>query len=208
MRKLLKISLIFMCLVFVSSAAYSEVQFYLYGRGNFVRSSGSESGYEVGVNEFPLVSSHRKYGAGFGLKFGRTFFFGLEGSYNFGGKAVYTDPSDDDAVEMDTYKTALGFLTLGLNLVRGPVFRLYINGGGGVCYYLEAEEKTYVSELDIAVEVDAVEGRYKSAAFGGIGLELYFSQTGGFLLNGRYLRINDEVPQSMFVVLAGLVWRF
>lgn len=206
--RVLKIAFISICLVLFSTAAYSEVQFYIFGKGNFIGASGSESDYEIGVNEFPLVSSHQNYGTGFGLKFGGTLFIGLEGHYNFGGKAIHTDPSDNDTVEMDTYKCTSGFLTLGVNIVRSSVLRLYINGGGGVSYYVDAEGKTYVSEDNIAVEVDPLEKKYKLAGFGGIGLELYFSQTGGILLNARYLHIGVEEPQPIYMVMAGLVWKF
>lgn len=206
--KLLKIAFILICLVVFSTAAYSDVQFYLFGRGNFIGTSGSESDYEIGANEFPLVFSHQNYGTGFGLKFGGTIFIGLEGHYNFGGKAIHKDPSDNDTVEMDTYKYTSGFLTLGLNIVRNSVFRLYINGGGGISYYIDAEEKTYVSELGFAVEVDPLEEKYKLAGFGGIGLELYFSQTGGILLNARYLHIDVDKPQPIYMVMGGLVWKF
>jgi hypothetical protein len=206
--KSLRILLIFVCLVFVSTLAHGDSRFYVFGKASFFSSSGSIDDYEVGVNEFPLVSSYQNYGVGFGLTFGKTLFAGIEGHYNFSGKVTLTDPVDPDTVEVNTYKYASGIFTLGVNFVRSQSIRLYINGGGGFRYTLESEPMSYISEQGIDVRVDPPEKKFLLEAFGGLGIEVYFSKSTGVLLNGRYSFVNAEDPQYSFVVLAGVIHRF
>ena len=196
-------------LFLISAFAYSDTHFYLFGKGNFIGSAGSESDYVVGENEFPIVSSHQNYGAGFGLTVGKQAFFGIEGHYNLSGKVTLTDPSDNDTVEVDTYKYISGFLTIGFNVVSKRVMRLYINGGGGVIRYLDADEtRSYVSQLGAETDLEPVDKKTPLSGFGGVGLEIYFSQSGGIFLNGRYLFVDVEDAPPIFTVVAGFVFRF
>lgn len=206
--KTLKTIFIGVCLVLISTLAYGDSQFFVFGRGSLIPASGSESDYEVGVNEFPLVSAFQNFGLGLGLTFGKVVFAGIEGHYNFNGKATLTDPSDDDTVEIDTYRYASGLFTLGVNVVRSRTVRLYINGGGGVRYNLDSETKSYTSALGFFTDIDPPEKKYLLEAFGGVGIELYLSQTSGLLLSGRYSYVDIDDPQASFVVLAGIVYRF
>jgi hypothetical protein len=204
--KAFKSILIGVCLVSVSALAYGDSQISVFGKFNAV--PGYEGTYEEGVNDFPIVSDYQNYGLGLGLTFGKTIFAGIEGHYNFNGKAILTDPSDGDTVQVDTYRYASGFFTLGVNLMRSRTVRLYINGGGGIRYNLDSEIKTYTSELGYETEIDPPEKKYLTEAFGGVGVELYFSPSSGVVLNGRYSYVNFESPQTYFVVLAGVVYRF
>lgn len=207
--KLLRITLIALCLFSLSALAYSDTYFYLFSKGNFIASVGDEFDYELGENEFPLVSSHQNYGAGFGITFGKEAFFGIEGHYNLSGKVTLTDPSDNDTVEVDTYKYVSGFLTIGFNIVRSRSMRLYINGGGGISYYLDAKEtKSYVSRLGIETEVEPPDKKYPLAGFGGVGLEIYISQSSGILFSGRYLFVDVEDPPAVFIGMIGFVYKF
>jgi len=206
--KTLKVISILGCLVLLSTLAYGDSHFYVFGKGNFIGSSGSSDDYVEGENEFPIVSAYKNYGVGFGLTFGKVVFAGIEGHYNLSGKVTLTDPSDDDTVEVNTYKYASGIFTLGVNIVRNQTVRLYINGGGGVRYNLDAETQAYTSELGYEVEIEPSEKKYLLEAFGGVGLELYLSQTTGLFFNGRYSYVDFEDPQMAIVVLAGLVYRF
>lgn len=206
--RVLKAILISVFLIFITSSAWSEVRFYLFGKANFVASSGSESDYKPGENDFPLTSSHKNYGAGFGLTIGSTLFIGVEGHYNLNGKAILTDPSDNDTVEVDTEKYISGFLTLGLNIVKSRSFRLYISGGGGSCRYSEGETKTYVSELGYETEIYPPEEKSCLAGFGGAGLELYINRSSGLTLAGRYLYLNLEKSQTVLMAMAGFIWKF
>lgn len=204
--KAFKAIFICVCLVSTSALAYADSQFSVFGKFNAV--PGYQGTYEEGVNDFPIVSDYQNYGLGLGLTFGKTIFAGIEGHFNFNGKATLTDPSDDDTVQVDTYKYASGFFTLGVNIWRSRTVRLYINGGGGIRYNLDAEIKTYTSELGFETEIDPPEKKYLMEAFGGVGVEIYFSQSSGVLLNGRYSYVDFESPQTSFVVLAGIVYRF
>jgi hypothetical protein len=206
--KALRILLTLVCLVSVSTLAYSDSRFYIFGKASFFSSSGSVDDYEVGVNEFPLVSSYQNYGVGFGLTFGKTLFAGIEGHYNFSGKVTLTDPVDPDTVEVNTYKYASGIFMLGVNFVRSQSIRLYINGGAGARYTLDSETKSYLSDQGFIVEIDPPEKKFLLEAFGGLGIEVYFSRSSGLLLNGRYSYVDAEDPQFSFVVLAGIVHRF
>lgn len=206
--KTLKIISILGCLVLLSTLAYGDSYFYVFGRGNFIGASGSVDDYVEGENEFPIASAYKNYGAGFGLTFGKVVFAGIELHYNLSGKATLTDPSDDDTLEINTYKYASGIFTLGVNIVRNQTVRLFINGGGGVRYNLDAESQTYTSELGFAVEIEPPEKKFLFEAFGGAGLELYISQSTGLFFNGRYSYVNFDDSQMAIVVLTGLVYRF
>jgi hypothetical protein len=206
--KTLKVISILGCLVLLSTLAYGDSHFFVFGKGNFIGSSGSSDDYVEGENEFPIVSAYKNYGVGFGLSFGKVVFAGIEGHYNLSGKATLTDPSDNDTVEVNTYKNASGIFTLGVNIVRNQTVRLYINGGVGVRYNLDAEIQTYTSELGYEVEIEPPEKKFLLEAFGGLGLELYLSQTTGLFFNGRYSYVDLDDPQMAIVVLAGLVYRF
>ncbi len=206
--KALRILLTLICLVIVSTLAYSDSRFCVFGKANFFRSSGTLADYMVGVNEFPLVSSYQNFGLGLGLTFGKTLFAGIEGHYNFSGKVTLTDPVDPDTVEVNTYKYASGIFTLGVNFVRSQSVRLYINGGTGVRYSLDSETRSYISEQGFDVEIDPPEKKLLLEAFGGLGLEIYFSRSSGVLLSGRYSYVKAEDPQFSFIILAGVVHRF
>lgn len=206
--KTMKTVFICVCLILVSGLAYGDSQFAVFGKVNFIPGSGSEADYEVGVNEFPIVSAYKNYGLGLGLSFGQVVFAGIEGHYNLSGKAIMTDTSDDDTVEVDTYRYVTGLFTLGVNVVRNRKVRLYIQGGGGVRYNLDAETKTYYSELGYETDIDPPEKKLLLEAFGGVGIEVYFSQSSGLLLNGRYTYVGLESFHTTFTVLAGIVYRF
>lgn len=206
--KTVKVISILGCLVLLSTLAYGDSHFYVFGKGNFIGSSGSSDDYLEGENEFPLVSPYQNYGAGFGLTFGKVVFAGIEGHYNLSGKATLTDPTDDDTLEINTYKYASGIFTLGMNLVRNQTVRLYINGGGGVRYNLDAETQNYTSDLGFEVIIEPPEKKFFLEAFGGAGLELYLSQSTGLFFSGRYSYVDTDDPQMAIVVLTGLVYRF
>ncbi len=204
---------VFFMVVFVgmvSISSFGEVQFYLFGRGNFVGETGSAADYVEGENDFPVASAYRTYGGGFGLTFGKGVFIGLEGHYNLSGKVTLTDTSDEDTVEINTYKSASGYVTLGFCLVRNRYVRFYVNGGGGIRQIMEElETKTYVSEMGYETLIEPPEKKSHFAGFGGAGLEIYFSRSGGLFAGGRYLVYTVEgESRTMLVVLAGFVVRY
>lgn len=207
MRSLKVIGLVF-GIVLIAGSAFSDSRFSIFGKVNFIAATGLESDYEVGVNEFPLVSAYQNLGFGFGLTFGKNLFAGIEAHYNLSGKVTLTDPVDPDTVEVETYKYASGLFIVGFNLVNNQKVRVYLNGGGGVRYNLEDEIKSYVSESGYLTEVDPPDKRFILEGFGGAGLELYLSRNSGILLSGRYVYIALEESQKAMVVLAGVVYRF
>lgn len=206
--KALRIFLTLFCLLLVSTLAYSDSRFCVFGKANFFRSSGSTADYMVGVNEFPLASSYQNYGLGLGWTFGKTLFAGIEGHYNLSGKVTLTDPIDPDTVEVNTYRYASGIFTLGVSFVRSQSIRLFLNGGTGVRYSLNSETVSYISERSFDVEIDPPEKKLLLEVFGGLGIEIYFSRSSGVLLSGRYSYVKAEGPQFSFIILAGVVHRF
>jgi hypothetical protein len=124
------------------------------------------------------------------------------------GKAILTDTSDGDTVEVDTEKYISAFLTAGLNIVKSRSLRLYISGGGGSCKYSEGETKTYVSKFGYETEIYPPGEKNCLAWFGGAGLELYINQSSGLVLAGRYLYLSLEKPQTVLMAMAGLIWKF
>ncbi len=206
----LKVLCIVFGIVLIAGSAFGDSRFSVFGKVNFIAATGVDSDYEVGVNEFPLVSAYQNLGIGFGLTFGKNLFAGIEAHYNLSGKVTLTDPNpvDPDTVEVDTYKYASGLFIVGFNLVNNQRVRVYLNGGGGIRYNLEDEIKSYVSENGYLTEVDPPDKRFILEGFGGAGLELYLSRNTGILLSGRYVYIALEESQKAMVVLAGVVYRF
>ena len=206
--KPLKIISAVILFVLGTSLAYSDTNFYFFGKSNFVNSAGSEADYKEGENDFPIMSSHQTFGGGFGLTFGsKGAFFGIEGHYNLSGETILTDPSDNDTVTIETYKYASGFLTLGFNIINNNSMRLYIGAGGGISYTSGAEMETYTSDKGYETQIEVPEKKYPLTGFGGIGLEIYFSPNTGFLLSGRYLYTDLDQPQTMIVAMVGLVFK-
>lgn len=208
--KVFKIILLSAFLMGMTSVlTYSETNFYLFGSGNFFRSA--ESDYEEGVIDFSIMSSHTTYGIGFGIvqTSKGVFFIGIEGHYNLSGKTDLTDPSDDDTVNINTYKNIAGYLTLGFNIVNSERFSFFINGGGGVNYISDAKEETYTSTMGYETIIEPPEKKYCFAGFGGVGFVVRLSETVGIFLNGRYLFISYEEPaESAIVGLAGFHFKF
>jgi hypothetical protein len=206
--RIIKVTLITLLLFFSTSFIYADTNLYLFGKGNFVMASGSEDDYEPGENDFPMASSFNNFGFGLGVMVeSKKVFYGLEAHYTLSGTTTLTDPSDNDKVDVDTYKHISGFLTIGFNLVHKPNLRLFINGGGGVSLVLDAEMKTYTSQLGFETQIEPPK-KYPLTVFGGIGAMINFSPSLGLWFNGRYQYLALDVPESAVVVLAGLVVRF
>ncbi len=206
--RFIKVTLITVLLFFSTSLVYSDTNLYLFGKSNFVMASGSEDDYRPGENDFPIASSFNNFGFGLGLMIdSKKVFYGLEAHYTLSSNTTLTDPSDDDKVDVDTYEHISGFLTIGFNLVHKPNLRFFINGGGGVSLVLDAEMKTYTSQLGFETQIEPPR-KYPLTVFGGIGAVLNFSNSLGLWLNGRYQYLALDVPESAVVLLAGFVLIF
>lgn len=194
---------------FSATCLFSSIKIYLLGKMNLVRAAGSESDYEVGVNEFPLAAAHTTYGFGAGVSsdYG-AMFFGFETHFNFGGTATLTDPSDNDTVDIDTYKYISGLFIVGLNIVHTSQLRLFIQGGGGVNYTLNAQSKLYTSRENYETQIDPPDNRFPISALGGAGIELDFSDRVGLMFISRYEYLALDQPQSKISVLMGLIFSF
>ena len=207
--KQFKIIFILTLLLFFSTSVYSQTQLYIFGKATFTNSSGSEADYKQDKNDFPVASSYSNFGLGLGFtKTKGPFFFGLELHYNLNGKTTLTDTSDNDKVEIDTYKYATGLIILGYNIFKNATTQFYVNGGGGVSYALDADLKVYTSQYGYETEVTPPDPKYPLTAFGGIGVVLNFSSSGSLMLSGRYQYIGQEQSQTAFVVLTGVVFSF
>jgi hypothetical protein len=155
-----------------------------------------------------MASSFNNFGFGLGLMIdSKKVFYGLEAHYTFGATTTLTDPSDDDKVDVDTYEHISGLLMIGFNLVHKPTLRLFINGGGGVSFVLDAEMKTYTSQLGFETQIEPPK-KYPITVFVGMGTVINLSPSLGLWLNGRYQYLALDVPESTVVLLAGLVVSF
>lgn len=189
--------------------AYSQTNLFLFWKGNLVQSSGTEDDYKPGENDFPIASSYRTHGFGLGVAFDYgPAFLGIEAHYNLSGKTILTDPSDNDTVQIDTYKSVLGFFFVGFNILRNDTMRFYLSVGGGVSYALDAEKKIYTSENGFETEIEVPDKKYPLAGFGGVGIELYLSSSIGLFINGRYQYIALDDPQKSVSALAGFIFSF
>ncbi len=197
--------LVLIFLILNSDSAFGKSRLYLFGLGNFMRDAGGESDYEAGTNDFPISSSHQTFGfgAGFSKDFGH-FFLGPQISYNLNGTTILTDPSDNDTVNINTYRFASLFFTLGFNLVNSDLLRLYINGGGGVSYTLNTDSRTYTSQMGYETQISPPDRKFPLSVFGGTGLDFKISSNLSIIMSGRYQYIEFKQPQTMIIVLAGI----
>lgn len=206
--KFVKIFSIFSILIFFFSVkASARTDLFIFGAMNFINSSGSASDYKEGENDFPIKNAHRTNRFGFGVSFplGKNFFIGFESNYSWGGKATLEDPSDNDSVEIDTYKNSSLFLTLGFNIFRSKNFNSFLNGGAGLNLILEKETKIYTSKLGYETQILPPKSKSNLTGFGGIGILYKMNNFIGVLLNARYLYISyEDNPEKGLEILTGL----
>jgi len=204
--KWIKRALIPVFLAVLTTGGYGAVHFYTIGKANF--NFTQNTGYEAGANDFSTHEAYTTFGAGYGLTIGSKAFFGLELHYNLSGKAILTDPSDNDTVSIDTYKYASGLLLIGFNIVRNPGIRFYIEGGGGIAYGIDIKTKTYISAQGFETIIEPPQKRSPFFGFGGLGIDLYFTHGIGMTVHARYRYLAADDPQSAVIALAGLVFSF
>jgi hypothetical protein len=210
--KILRIILVSVLLMCLTSFAFSKSSLFLFGLGNFFQDV--EGTYEEGVNDFANTSSYQVYGFGLGIMSSseKTVYTGVEVHYNLQGKVTLTDPSDDDTVEIDTYKNITGLLVLGINIVKSSVIRVFVNGGGGGKYMLSAEEQTFTSSLGYETIIEVPEKKFSLMAFGGGGVIFMFSESIGAFASGRYIHVfksdENDVSKSSIMALGGLYFSF
>lgn len=206
--KFVKIFGIFATSIFFFSVnASARTDIFIFGSMNFINSSGSASDYKEGENDFPIKNAHKTSGIGFGVSFplGKNFFIGFESHYGFGGKATLEDPSDNDSVEIDTYKNSSLLLTMGFDIFRSGNFNLFLNGGAGLNLILEKETKIYTSKFGYETEILPPQRKSNLAGFGGIGVLYRMNNYIGILANARYLYISyEDNSQNGLEILAGL----
>lgn len=204
--KLLRLILISIFCLALTTWGYGAIHFYAFGKANFI--NALDTVYEAGTNDFSTQAAYSTYGTGCGLVAGSRIFLGLEIHYNLNGTVTLTDPSDNDTVNIDTYKYASGFLTLGINIVQSIGFRLYIQGGGGIAYGIKIETKTYTSSLGFETIIEPPKKKTPIVGYGGLGMEVYFSRGIGLMAQGRYQYLASDNAQSALIIMGGLVFSF
>lgn len=214
--KILKIILVSVFLVCLTSFTYSGTNIYLFLSANQYLKAGTEDDYEPGVNDFPIMEAHQVLGLGFGISSSTSgvLSFGIEGQYNNfskASKASLVDPSDNDTVEIEAYTNIAGYLVFGLNIIRSTALTFYINAGGGAMFILGAEEKTYTSAKGYETIIEPPQKKISPAAFGGAGIIVGFSKAIALFANLRYTYIQSAEdpprPQTGINALAGLLFR-
>lgn len=118
------------------------------------------------------------------------------------------DTSDNDTVEINTYKYLTGLTILGINIFKSSGLRFFISGGVGVSYATNVEMKTYSSEYGYETKIEPSDTKYPFTVFGGVGMVLDISSNMGMLLNGRFQYMGTDQSQNAIVTQAGLVLSF
>ncbi len=210
--KIIKIfSFIIVLLAFVSANSFAKGDILIFGTMNFINSSGSASDYKEGENDFPIKNSHQTNGFGLGISFPiiKNLSIGFEGHYNLRSKATLQDPSDNDTVEIDTYKNSSLFLTLGLSFLNTKNISIFLNGGGGINFLMENDTKFYTSKLGYETQILPPKGRTNLTGFGGVGIMVKMNSKIGILANARYIYISyEDNPENGFQIMGGLNIRF
>jgi hypothetical protein len=171
---------------------------------------GSASDYALGTNDFPITPVHTSPAFGLGLAYraGR-WGFELDVRATLAAKVLMSDPSDGDAVEIDTYP----HLAAGLNVFFQPWtgrIRPYLLAGGGVDAVF-ARDRSYTSRFGYAIAVSAPRGkdRFDPEVHTGGGLFIDFSRSLGLRIEARYVWVfDDPKPVRSVQAFAGLVLGF
>ncbi|MBD3414942.1 MAG: hypothetical protein GF421_10990 [Candidatus Aminicenantes bacterium] len=204
-----KSTVMILLVLFLTNTGAGSTELYLFGKGQFIGKTGSESDYKEGENDFPAASPFSILGFGFGLTTGiYPAFFGIEAHYNLSGTTTLTDPSDNDTVKINTYRYASGFVVFGIHVLKSRRMSLFMNTGAGISTASNAELRTYTSEYGYETEIEPPEKKYPLTAFAGLGLKMKFRSFFGLLINTRYQYMDQKEPQSAFCITAGIFYSF
>lgn len=209
MRKALFFVLISASIVSFSFGQQKKFQVYLFGGLNHVLEYGSKEGYVLGENDFPVTPAHTpaSLGAAVAVFFTNNIGVELDGRYTLSSKLTLQDPSDQDAVEIDSAKHYTITLNLVYQLLSGK-FRPYVVAGGGMDKLL-AEEETYTSEYGYEIEFLAPEETIDPVANLGAGIQYFINENLKGRLDFRYVLIFDDLENvNNLNIVAGVCFSF
>jgi len=200
-----KITLLVLTVLLVVGASFGSTR-RLFGFAKWNCFAPVKMGDAEGI-DFTLARTHQALGGGLSLMFGSRLNFGLEVDSNPQGTAWLEDPSDNDRVAIYTIGFYSIFLRTNFAVINGKTLKVFIDTGAGVSMAKKhtTSAKGYMSENGAHVYVDPPEELNPFTWFAGIEIQWFFSKEAGLMLNTRYQSMNTDIPQKIFVVLAGFV---
>ena len=194
----------------LASAQERRLELSILGGVNRHFAYGAASDYALGSNDFPVTPAHTPPAFGLGLAYraGR-WGFELDVRATLAAKVMLADPSDGDAVEIETFP----HLAAGLNVFFQPWpgrIRPYLLAGGGLDAVF-ARDRSYTSRFGYAIDLPAPRGkdRFDPEAHAGGGLFIGFGRSLGIRMEARYVWVfDDPKPVRSVQAVAGLVLGF
>ena len=202
-----KKGLIFLLIFGIAAGAVfakdKKFQFSLFGGVSPIFEYGSIEDYSLGENDFPVTPSHTSpyIGLSFSYFFVKNFKVELDWKYIFSSKIILSDPSDDDAVEIDASKQYFASLNVLYQCLQCK-FRPFILVGGGVNKLL-AEAATYTSEYGYEIELGIPDKTTALFAQFGGGIDFLLSSSFGLLADVRFVYLFTE-PDNILSLFAGV----
>lgn len=158
---------------------------------------GSDSEYELGVNDFPVTPAHTPLVFGFSFaRWGRFLGGEVEGRWTLGSAVVLRDPADGDSVEVKAGPHVSVLASLVLRPFRGAV-QPYVLAGGGVDVILSKDaEVTTAYGYEISLPAPDFKNRFDPELHAGAGILIFFKPRWGMRFEGRLAWILDR-PQAV-----------
>ena len=181
--------LIILMAFLTNRAAADDVRFQisLLSGFNHVFEYGKEEEYVMGENDFPVTPAHTPLSLGITCDYflGKNIGVGFSGRFFSGSDLILRDPSDDDAVQIDSSRHVSVTANLLYRFMDKKVIPYAVMGIG--LDYLLAEEGTYTSTNGYSVDIIAPEKTLDLLVTFGAGFDLFFSKSLGFRGDFRYL---------------------
>jgi hypothetical protein len=135
------------------------------------------------------------------------FSFGFDVRYGLAAKVDLLDPSDQEAVNVDTPKNLIATINLFKYISFSKQMQLCISLGGGA-EYLMVVDKEYIGSLGNKMFVTAPKKPFSPLAAAGIGFQYMLSDSLGVALEFQGTYIFRKLPQILISPVLAIVLKF
>jgi len=214
--KILILQLLFFFLIsplfaFPGFSLGKKVQIGVYAGASHVFEYGSEEDYLAGGNDFPVTPSHNltAFGGSLAYFFKPKFGIQFDLKYYQSTKITLEDPSDGDAVDIDTTKHRSITLSL-IYQFNSKTVRPYLIVGGGIDKLSASNASGQVRQTrrGYPIEFTAPSDLSDAVIHGGAGLNIFLTSYLGINIEVRYVLLFSDPQVSSLDLTSGLVVRF
>lgn len=189
-----------------AAQAAKKTQLILRAGYNLFQSSGSDSDYVAGENDFPVTPAYGAAVAGLGISVSRSksMAFGLDVRYGLAGQVDLRDPSDGEVVRVDTPKSLLAVVGITRFIELSGRLRLALTLGAGGEYLMGGDQE-FISALGNKIAIPSPEKPFSPLAAVGAGVRAMLSDSLGLALEVQGAYIFRQTAQLLITPSLGLV---